>query len=110
MNTIGKRVVHARQQREMSQADLGRAIGVSQTAIYLLETRKRSGTSYLYAIAQALGVNVQWLATGKGPIYVNGNNLARLAPAMLKLLKQAESKLDGALQEDVRAMIAKAEG
>jgi phage repressor protein C with HTH and peptisase S24 domain len=50
-----------------SVADLARAVGVSDNAIYKWVTgRGKPGMSSLVNLARAAGVSVEWLATGKG--------------------------------------------
>lgn len=64
--TIGNRVRNARKAKGLSQIQLGDAIGVSQATISELEVRPAASSKYLVDIAQALGVNPVWLATGEG--------------------------------------------
>jgi transcriptional regulator with XRE-family HTH domain len=88
VNTIGKRVRHAREQKGMSQAELARTVDIAPSSMHLLETRK-GGSSHMFALAQALDVNIEWLATGKGPMRKRSEKLARLAPQLLAILKEA---------------------
>jgi transcriptional regulator with XRE-family HTH domain len=121
MDTVGKRVRHAREQKGMNQADLARAIGIAVPTLHLMEKRP-GGTQHLPAIAQVLGVNVQWLASGKGPVRLGSDaKLSKAAPAMLAALHRAEAFILGFEDDDtqegiadllgvIRDAIAKAEG
>lgn len=53
----------------MTQIDLARKAGVSQTTISDIERGRNHGSTEITAIAAALGVNALWLADGKGPQY-----------------------------------------
>jgi transcriptional regulator with XRE-family HTH domain len=55
--TIGRRIRHARRQRGHTQADLGRAVGVSRTSINNIEAgRQRLPIDLLYDIADVLDI------------------------------------------------------
>ena len=71
METLGKRVARAREERQpkMSQEDLAKAAGLSQQAVQQLETGKVQRPRFLVEIAEALGVELQWLRTGKGEMW-----------------------------------------
>lgn len=67
---FGQRIKEARQIRGLTQADLSRASGVSQTGISALELgRGKTATGEnLFALADALRVNPRWLISGEGPM------------------------------------------
>lgn len=69
MGTLGDRLREARQEKGMGQRSLARASGVSQGHISHAESGKRVelGPTVLSALADALGVSVDWLLTGEGP-------------------------------------------
>lgn len=66
MNTLSLRLVWARTQKKLSQEELAKLSGVSQGSIGHLESGLRQSSRRITAIANALGVNPQWLAEGKG--------------------------------------------
>ncbi|GAA8966704.1 hypothetical protein HpSP79_12440 [Helicobacter pylori] len=66
MDTLQERLIHARKQKQMSQAQLGKAIGKSQSAIAALETGRNKASTDIAKIANALGVSAIWLETGQG--------------------------------------------
>lgn len=64
--TIGQRIKQERKARKLTQVELAKASKVQQSTIADLERGRTSGTPSTPQIAQALGVNAYWLATGKG--------------------------------------------
>ena len=69
---LGNRVKEARLLRGIGQVDLAKCAGVGQTAISALEQRDSETSKFTQQIAKCLGVNPDWLATGKGePDYNN---------------------------------------
>ena len=62
---FGKRLVQARKHAKLTQAQLAKAVGVSQATIAEAE-KKGYGSSYTYQIATRCGVDPGWLATGDG--------------------------------------------
>lgn len=63
---IGDRIRTIRKDLGWSQKELSRRSGVTQGLISQIENGTNQGTKYLAAIAAALDVNADWLATGKG--------------------------------------------
>ncbi|KQP41344.1 helix-turn-helix domain-containing protein [Pseudorhodoferax sp. Leaf274] len=66
MDSIGSRVKWARERRGLTQAALAKAICVLPGAIGELEAGTRDRPRDLPGLASALGVQVDWLATGQG--------------------------------------------
>ena len=66
MKTLAERLVWARNKKEMSQAQLAQAAGVSQSTIGNLEAGIRSSARKITSIALALDVDAAWLAEGIG--------------------------------------------
>jgi SOS-response transcriptional repressor LexA len=65
MDTLAKRLRWARKQKRISQEELGKLAGVSQSTIGNLEAGTRASARKIASIAAALGVNALWLAEGK---------------------------------------------
>lgn len=61
MEISGARLRSRRKNLRLSQADLGRMVGLSQKAISDLETGETLETTKLHALAQACGVSPEWL-------------------------------------------------
>lgn len=66
MTDLANRLIDARTKKGMTQEDLAKAAGVSQSTIGNLESRIRHTARKLAVIAHVLGVNAYWLETGKG--------------------------------------------
>lgn len=70
MQEIGGRIRKARELAGLTQADLGRQIGVQAAAVSKYEKGDADpGTVTLAKIAEIGGVTVDWLVTGKGDLY-----------------------------------------
>jgi len=67
MNTFGHRVASARKRVKLRQTELAERVGVTPGAINKIESGETKGAkpSTLAALARALGVSMEWLATGK---------------------------------------------
>lgn len=52
----------------MSQGALAKASGVAQPTIWRLTSGNARGSTKIVEIANALGVNSEWLSTGIGPM------------------------------------------
>lgn len=66
MKTLAERLAWARVQKELSQQELAKLSGVSQSTIGNLESGTRLSARRILNIAEALGVNASWLADGVG--------------------------------------------
>lgn len=66
MSTLQERLHGARQKAGLTQAQLARRAGVSQSTIAQIESGRNSGTKFAFRLANALKVSVDWLLAGKG--------------------------------------------
>lgn len=64
--TIGDRIKQARQLKGMTRPQLVEASGVKYPTLAGIENNDQAATTQLPAIAEALGVSIRWLQTGKG--------------------------------------------
>lgn len=86
MNTIAERLKHAMLQAgDISQTELAESAGVSQPTIWKLLNGKSRKSKELPTIASALGVNLEWLATGRGEM-IGGENIAAPRVDLSKLI------------------------
>lgn len=69
MDTLGKRLKHARLERGLTQMQLAHESGVKQSDISKLERGESSATTGLVRLAKALGCSADWLDTGHGAIW-----------------------------------------
>lgn len=66
MTTLATRLITSRKAKGLSQEELAKKAGLkSQSIIGMLESGARKSSSYIPQIAEALGVDAVWLATGK---------------------------------------------
>ncbi|WP_273430609.1 XRE family transcriptional regulator [Chitinibacter tainanensis] len=74
MSLLSDRIKLALANKQMSQSALARAAGVSTVAVngWCTGASKSINGKYLMAASTALGVNPEWLATGKGPMTFSG--------------------------------------
>jgi len=68
VNTLADRLKYAREALGWSQEYLAQKAGVSQGTIGNVESGLRKQPRDLVEIATAMGVNVEWLKNGKGPM------------------------------------------
>jgi transcriptional regulator with XRE-family HTH domain len=68
VKTFSDRLKYARQLRGLTQQQLARMVGVSQSAIGSYESGQRRSTRALFKLAAALNVEAIWLNSGKGPM------------------------------------------
>lgn len=72
VNSLAERMKYARDQRGLTQPSLAKLAGVSQGTIGNLEAGLRKMPRDIVALADALHVRAQWLATGEGPMRPSG--------------------------------------
>lgn len=66
MNTFGERLKAARKAHGITQAELAKLAGISQTTIADIERGRNKGSTEVLKLAKSLEVSPDWLATGKG--------------------------------------------
>lgn len=67
------RLKEVRIERGMSQQDIADKAGVSQSTIMFLESGRNQSSRKIVEIANVLGINSEWLVTGKGDKYSSIN-------------------------------------
>lgn len=69
MRTLAERLRATREEKvpKMSQTDLGKLAGLSQSTIAHIESGRNRGSGYILALAAALQVRPQWLQSESGP-------------------------------------------
>nr|WP_310616666.1 S24 family peptidase [Pantoea cypripedii] len=70
--TLADRLNQALQLTGMSQGGLAKASGVAQPTIWRLTSGNARGSTKIVEIANALGVRVEWLSSGEGPMRNEG--------------------------------------
>ncbi len=71
--TFAERLIYAMNAAGMTQGALARAAGMAQPTVWRLVSGNASGTKKVVEIARALGVEPEWLATGRGPMTLSEN-------------------------------------
>jgi DNA-binding XRE family transcriptional regulator len=96
MSTFGERMKRERRARDLTQTALGELVGAAQQTIYQIEKGVGRETRYAVQIAQALGVNAEWLRTGQGPktpadwqSYLDLSGLSEDTQELLRVLASA---------------------
>lgn len=69
MDTLGKRLKHARLERGLTQQQLASASGVKQSDISKLERGGSNTTTGVVRLAKALNCSAEWLDTGEGAMW-----------------------------------------
>ncbi|WP_322070953.1 XRE family transcriptional regulator [Paraburkholderia bannensis] len=67
MRTLADRLKSSREDAGLSQTLLARRAGVSQSTVANIESGRNQSSKHLLPIAEALGVRIEWLTTGKSP-------------------------------------------
>ena len=92
METIGDRVRKLREaskgsdgSQPLPRKELSAAVGMAKTTLQTLEDNNQESTKKLHRLAAYFRVRVEWLETGKGPMYETGSPsyTVRLDPAIL---------------------------
>lgn len=68
MTTLKDRLIKARAEAKLSQADLAARAHCGQTTIASIENGRNKGATPLVMIAAVLGVRPMWLVEGMGPM------------------------------------------
>lgn len=68
MKNFANRLLYARELRGLTQGELARAAGISQSAIASYESGKRNSAKNFVRLAHALHVNPLWLIDGLEPM------------------------------------------
>lgn len=71
MKELKDRLKLARANKNLTQEQLGKAIGKSQELIGAIESGRNKGTKSIGSLAAVLGVSAVWLETGKGDMYLD---------------------------------------
>lgn len=77
MSSLSVRIRRARSLATISQAGLARLIGVKRSAVTQWEhpAGTRPSVDHMIQIAVHTGVGFEWIATGRGPSHVNGEQM-----------------------------------
>lgn len=79
MSTFGERVRRARAHKGLSQGDLGKALGITQSAVSQIENSPAQKSKFVMEIADATGVRVEWLSKEQGEMVWREGILAEMS-------------------------------
>lgn len=69
--TFGDRIKKIRKEKDLTQAELGKIIGIKPNSISLIESGSRNASEQvILSICRSLNINEDWLRTGKGDMFV----------------------------------------
>ncbi|WP_175039939.1 helix-turn-helix domain-containing protein [Burkholderia contaminans] len=100
MYTLADRLKWARLKSDLSQEELGKKAGVSQSTIGNLEAGTRNSARRLPQIAAVLGVNALWLAEGRGEPITNAKGRTTYDDAITNARGPARAAIDAILKAD----------
>lgn len=93
--SIGERIVHLRGQKNISQGQLAKALGVSRQAISKWENDQSSpDTLHLIKLADILDTEVEYLATGRKPVYEE-------PPIVLNMVQKVDKVVEKVVEKPV---------
>lgn len=75
-----QRLKAARKHAKLTQAELSKAVGITQTSISDLETGKSASSTFGASIARICGVSALWLETGEGSMTEQGQGPSDARP------------------------------
>lgn len=80
METIGSRIRAEREAQDISRNELAKYAGIAPTTLSNLELGLSKSSSALHKIARRLGVQADWLETGRGSKGAAASDFATVAP------------------------------
>ena len=99
--SIGERIIQLRNQKNMSQGHLAQTLGVSRQAISKWENDQSSpDTLHLIKLADILDTEVEYLATGRKPVYEE-------APIVVNMVKKVDKVVEKIVEKPVTRKIVR---
>ena len=99
--SIGERIVQLRSQKNMSQGQLAQSLGVSRQAISKWENDLSSpDTIHLIKLSDILDTEVEYLATGRKPVYEE-------APIVVNMVKKVDKVVEKIVEKPVTRKIVR---
>lgn len=93
--SIGERITQLRNQKNMSQGQLAQTIGISRQAISKWENDQSSpDTIHLIKLSDILDTDVEYLATGRKPVYEE-------PPIVLNMVKKVDKVVEKIVEKPV---------
>lgn len=111
MSDIGTRLRYARKKRKLAQAKLASMAGVKQGSISDLERNESKAFrgNTLVSVANALRVNPEWLAHGKGSMERQNITLSDRAVSVAQAFERLAPELQDKFADMIHAMAEQAD-
>lgn len=91
--SIGERIMELRKEKDLSQGQLADMIGVSRQAVSKWENDSASpDTMKLIRLADALDTEIEYLATGKKPVYLPAPVVVNLSEKVDRIVERVVEK------------------
>lgn len=99
--SIGERITELRNEKDISQGRLAQMLGVSRQAISKWENDQSSpDTLHLIKLADILDTEVEYLATGRKPVYEE-------APIVVNMVKKVDKVVEKIVEKPVTRKIVR---
>ena len=99
--SIGERIIELRNKKEISQGALAQILGVSRQAISKWENDQSSpDTLHLIKLADILDTEVEYLATGRKPVYEE-------APIVINMVKRVDKVVEKIVEKPTTRKIVR---
>ena len=99
--SIGERITELRNEKDISQGTLAQILGVSRQAISKWENDQSSpDTLHLIKLADILDTEVEYLATGRKPVYEE-------APIVVNMVKKVDKVVETIVEKPVTRKIVR---
>ena len=99
--SIGERIIELRNKKEISQGALAQILGVSRQAISKWENDQSSpDTLHLIKLADILDTEVEYLATGRKPVYEE-------APIVINMVKRVDKVVEKTVEKPTTRKIVR---
>lgn len=93
--SIGERIIQLRTEKSITQGQLAQTLGVSRQAISKWENDQSSpDTIHLIQLADILDTEVEYLATGRKPVY-------EAPPIVLNMVKKVDKVVERVIEKPV---------
>jgi len=88
-HAIGQRLKKLREELNLSQGKMANLLGVSQSALSKWESGKREiPIGVLIKLKQKFNVNLNWLLSGQGDMFLPPQEIPLLVPELVEFFKQ----------------------
>lgn len=99
--SVGERIVELRKEKDISQGALAQTLGVSRQAISKWENDQSSpDTLHLIMLADVLDTEVEYLATGRKPVYEE-------APIVVNMVQKVDKVIEKIVEKPVTRKIVR---